>query len=182
MQLKVRLPIAIDKFWQPLPHEYVCGTLEELCSLSGQLELNLEDYCTIQPTFRVLEAQEKHGLNFGDGKSIVFEKPEWWEVLEVEACPDIGTPQLQRVMDLNPDLSVDRSLSLLGSGSVMGGERGCSGAERAASKSRASDPIWRTTSSCARSVKAAASMCYSISRCASFLRSLYPPPHVALRE
>ncbi len=40
-----------------------------------------------------------------------------------------------------------RGSSFFGSGSVMGDERGCSGAERAAGKSRASDPIWRTRDS-----------------------------------
>lgn len=72
MQLKAQLPVAVGNIWQSLPREYVRGTLEELCGLSGQLEVSLGDYGDIQPTFRVLEAQEKHGLEFGDGRSIVF--------------------------------------------------------------------------------------------------------------
>ncbi len=116
MQLKAQLPVAVGNIWQSLPHEYVRGTLEELCSLSGQLELDLGGYVTIQPTFRVLEVQEKHGLEFGDGKSIVFDRPERWEVLEVKALPKVGAPQVERVMALNPDLSMERALSLLVSG------------------------------------------------------------------
>ncbi len=113
MQLRAQLPVAVGNFWQPLPYEYVRGTLEELCNLSGQLELNFGDYGTIQPTVRVLETQEKHSLKFGDGKSIVFERPEWWEVLEVEAYLNVGAPLVEEVGSLNPDLSGDDALSLL---------------------------------------------------------------------
>ena len=80
-----------------------------------------------------------------------------------------------------PRSSATHQVAQRGSGSIMGGERGCGGAERAAGKSRASDPIWRTTSSCARSEKAAASKCYSTSRCALSLRSPCLPPYVARR-
>lgn len=63
----------------------------------------------------------------------------------------------------------------------MGGERGCNGAERAAGKSRASDPIWRTIGSSARSEKAAASKYCSTSPHALSLRSPCLPPYVARR-
>ncbi len=69
----------------------------------------------------------------------------------------------------------------LGSGSIMVDERGCSGVERAAGKSRASGPIWRTRDSFSRSAKAAALKCCSTSRCAPSPRSPCPPPHAALR-
>ena len=71
--------------------------------------------------------------------------------------------------------------SALGSGSIMGDEKDCSGAERAASKPRASDPTWRTIDSCVRNEKASALKCCSTSRHAPSLRSPYPPLHVALR-
>lgn len=113
VRLKAQLPVAVTKFWQTLPYEYVRGTLEELCSLSGQLELDLGDDVIVQPRFRILETREKHGLDFRDEKSIVFENPEWWDVLEVETFLDVGAPQIEQIMELNPNLSMDRAPSLL---------------------------------------------------------------------
>ena len=63
VRLKAQLPVAATKFWQTLPHEYVRGTLEELCSFSGQLELDFGDDVIVQPRFRVLKTREKYGLD-----------------------------------------------------------------------------------------------------------------------
>ena len=93
-----------------------------------------------------------------------------------------GGRQQERVASSGPDRNIVRQEKTVeGSGSIMVDERGCSGVERAAGKSRASGPIWRTRDSFSRSAKAAALKCCSTSRCAPSPRSPCPPPHAALR-
>lgn len=113
MQFKAQLPVAVGKLWQPLPYEYVRETLEELCSLSGQLEWNLADLGANRPTFKVLGTQEKHAIDFKNSKTVVFENPEWWEVLEIETFLDIGASQIERIVSSHRELSAEDSLSLL---------------------------------------------------------------------
>jgi hypothetical protein len=113
MELKAQIPVSVGGLWQSLPREYVLETLEELRNLSGHIEMSLSDYGSVEPVFSVVASERKRDLGLGYGSTVIFNRPDFYEVLEVEASIDVGAPQIEQIIALNPDLPLDKATSLL---------------------------------------------------------------------